>query len=421
MCFYENCRVSLALSSLISVFLKFFSCNTYGSPRKCCKQKTYGLAKPFRCNTYKKHGAGVSVMVNQISDEEICPEEHRDEGPLCISDEEICLEEHRDEGPLCISDEGSCPERARRAERPLFTRCERTLRSRWEGCRPRVTTSIGRSRRIGRERDPSRVREHGSRTTLYQSRVTSHPSPRTDNRKISTVDSIHRDPAHQLGRFWILAGKSNPGGACGGAQFSVKSCKRESLPQRKLEVRGIISCEGVFFSENRNFLEKHGVGNKVGLDWQGQKDLECAIEFLPFHAAASDRHQEGVGDLQCPVPRHDRLIPGSKSAKESIDPVNGLVLEAPRQRCGCVQHKAGHQCFRPPLIRSLIFSPPRDMFLRNSLMSAIASEALFMAAPAEPLRREFSVAGDSQARSITPSAAREWPVQSFLRRKFSAC
>ncbi len=26
-------------------------------PRKCCKQKTCGLAKPFRCNTYKKQGA----------------------------------------------------------------------------------------------------------------------------------------------------------------------------------------------------------------------------------------------------------------------------------------------------------------------------------------------------------------------------
>src|SRR5260370_24917659 len=35
---------------------KSFSCNTYGSPRKCCKQKTYGMAKPFRCNTYKKQG-----------------------------------------------------------------------------------------------------------------------------------------------------------------------------------------------------------------------------------------------------------------------------------------------------------------------------------------------------------------------------
>src|SRR6266852_2858578 len=40
--------------------LKSFSCNTYESPRKCCKQKTYGLAKPFRCNTYKKQGVGGS-------------------------------------------------------------------------------------------------------------------------------------------------------------------------------------------------------------------------------------------------------------------------------------------------------------------------------------------------------------------------
>ena len=37
---------------------KSFSSNTYGSPRKCCKQKTYGLSKPFRCNTYKKQGVG---------------------------------------------------------------------------------------------------------------------------------------------------------------------------------------------------------------------------------------------------------------------------------------------------------------------------------------------------------------------------
>src|SRR5260370_6485702 len=38
---------------------KSFSCNTYGPPHKCCKQKTYGLAKPFRCNTYRKLGVGV--------------------------------------------------------------------------------------------------------------------------------------------------------------------------------------------------------------------------------------------------------------------------------------------------------------------------------------------------------------------------
>src|SRR5260370_1945686 len=39
---------------------KSFRCNTYGSPRKCCKQKAYGLAKPFRCNTYKKPGGASS-------------------------------------------------------------------------------------------------------------------------------------------------------------------------------------------------------------------------------------------------------------------------------------------------------------------------------------------------------------------------
>src|SRR6266850_1210500 len=37
---------------------KSFSCNTYGSPRKCCKQKTYGKTNSFRCNTYKKQGEG---------------------------------------------------------------------------------------------------------------------------------------------------------------------------------------------------------------------------------------------------------------------------------------------------------------------------------------------------------------------------
>src|SRR5258708_6840713 len=35
---------------------KSFTCNTYRSPRKCCKQKTYGRANSFRCNTYKKQG-----------------------------------------------------------------------------------------------------------------------------------------------------------------------------------------------------------------------------------------------------------------------------------------------------------------------------------------------------------------------------
>jgi hypothetical protein len=35
---------------------KSLRCNTYEPPRKCCKQKTYAPANPFRCNTYKKQG-----------------------------------------------------------------------------------------------------------------------------------------------------------------------------------------------------------------------------------------------------------------------------------------------------------------------------------------------------------------------------
>src|SRR5260370_11674669 len=47
---------------------KSFSCNTYGPPRKCCKQKTYALAKPFRCNTYKKHrGVGLLWLTRNSS------------------------------------------------------------------------------------------------------------------------------------------------------------------------------------------------------------------------------------------------------------------------------------------------------------------------------------------------------------------
>src|SRR6266478_4973292 len=45
---------------------KAFSCNTYGSPRKCCKQKTYSRAKPFRCNTYKKQG-GYILQAKRLS------------------------------------------------------------------------------------------------------------------------------------------------------------------------------------------------------------------------------------------------------------------------------------------------------------------------------------------------------------------
>src|SRR5882762_7970089 len=43
-----------------------FTCNTYEPPRKCCKQKTYVLAKPFRCNTYKNTGRATPTVDSQL-------------------------------------------------------------------------------------------------------------------------------------------------------------------------------------------------------------------------------------------------------------------------------------------------------------------------------------------------------------------
>src|SRR6266446_6130347 len=57
--FFSSLFSNLQLSTLnvqLSPSPKSFSCNTYETPRKCCKQKTYVIAKPFRCNTYKKQG-----------------------------------------------------------------------------------------------------------------------------------------------------------------------------------------------------------------------------------------------------------------------------------------------------------------------------------------------------------------------------
>src|SRR6266404_9073917 len=38
------------------VLPKLFRINTYENSRKCCKQRTYRIAKSFRCNTYEKTG-----------------------------------------------------------------------------------------------------------------------------------------------------------------------------------------------------------------------------------------------------------------------------------------------------------------------------------------------------------------------------
>src|SRR5260370_21557705 len=55
------------------LFSNSFSCNTYESPRKCCKQGTYGIAKPFRCNTYKKHGGGVQLLLTRNTKTRLYP------------------------------------------------------------------------------------------------------------------------------------------------------------------------------------------------------------------------------------------------------------------------------------------------------------------------------------------------------------
>src|SRR6266850_5781609 len=39
--------------------------NTYEISRKCCKQRTYGIANSFRCNTYEKQGGGGSHPSSQ--------------------------------------------------------------------------------------------------------------------------------------------------------------------------------------------------------------------------------------------------------------------------------------------------------------------------------------------------------------------
>src|SRR6266446_10911806 len=36
--------------------------NTYRISRKCCNQRTYRIAKSFRCNTYKKQGVGPPAL-----------------------------------------------------------------------------------------------------------------------------------------------------------------------------------------------------------------------------------------------------------------------------------------------------------------------------------------------------------------------
>src|SRR5882762_5368839 len=73
----HDCLLSLCatLSGATAHYcFKSFSCNTYRFPRKCCKQKTYGLAKPFRCTTYKKHGGGGKLLLTRHATRHVYPE-----------------------------------------------------------------------------------------------------------------------------------------------------------------------------------------------------------------------------------------------------------------------------------------------------------------------------------------------------------
>jgi hypothetical protein len=59
----------IVASSPYFPFSKSLSCNTYGSPRKCCNQRTYRPAKPFRCNTYKKYrGLGLLWLTRNATE-----------------------------------------------------------------------------------------------------------------------------------------------------------------------------------------------------------------------------------------------------------------------------------------------------------------------------------------------------------------
>jgi hypothetical protein len=63
-----------------------FICNTYGPPRKCCKQKTYVNAKSFRRNTYKKPGVWCDLNVPTFKRSNVQRSEHTcPKGPLRVA------------------------------------------------------------------------------------------------------------------------------------------------------------------------------------------------------------------------------------------------------------------------------------------------------------------------------------------------
>jgi hypothetical protein len=68
---------------------KFFSCNTYEHPRKCCKQKTYAGSKSFICNTYEKHGGGMGAIFNIPTGKPVNLQPGLELSPLCSNSSEL--------------------------------------------------------------------------------------------------------------------------------------------------------------------------------------------------------------------------------------------------------------------------------------------------------------------------------------------
>src|SRR6266849_7518958 len=50
-----------------------FKINTYETSRKCCRQRTYGIAKSFRFHTYKKHGGWGVLWLTRHASRHVCP------------------------------------------------------------------------------------------------------------------------------------------------------------------------------------------------------------------------------------------------------------------------------------------------------------------------------------------------------------
>src|SRR5437667_1954462 len=69
----QDCRLSTSFAPLPHVHNSLptpatspLSATLMGSPRMCCKQKTYCKAKSFRCNTYTKHRGRGKLLPNGL-------------------------------------------------------------------------------------------------------------------------------------------------------------------------------------------------------------------------------------------------------------------------------------------------------------------------------------------------------------------